>query len=224
VIFAIGRYSLTLAAKEFSSKTPVVYTLVVDYEPNISQKVAGVAFYIPNDNKIGIIKETLPDTAKIGFIYSTNYTPMAVGLKQSIEKHGMKYIENVIDSDKGFSIALNNVLPNIDCFLIVPDDKIYYSSTIKLLLFEGIKNNVPIIGLNKSFTQMGATLSIECDYEDLGGQVGRIFERIHKGESPNTIGIEFPRKFSTSLNLLSAQKCGKNVSREAVNKANKIFQ
>ena len=83
---------------------------------------------------------------------------------------------------------------------------------------------MPIIGLNKYYTQIGALMSVECDYEELGRQAGRMVERILAGEPPSAIGIESPKKFSVSLNLITAQKCGKKIPQEFISKAKKVFQ
>jgi len=224
IIFVIGRKSLEYAARDFSSNTPVVFTVVADYKVEDSQKVAGITLGVPDEKKISLIKEILPDTSRVGVIYSNSFRVKAEGLQQAVEKHGLKYVENVINSEQDFVSALTNMLPNIDCFIMFPDDKIYFSTTMKLLFFESLKRNVPVIGLNKYYTQMGAVCSVECDTEELGKQAGRMVERILAGESPNAIGIESPKRFSTSINLITAQKCGRKIPQEAVNDAQKVFQ
>jgi putative tryptophan/tyrosine transport system substrate-binding protein len=223
LIFAVGKKSLDFAVREFSADTPVVYAMVSDYKQNNAQKVTGINLWISNEKKVVTLKEIFPDANKIGVIYSASFRKMAKGINRSIEKNGMKYYEVVIESDKDFVAAVKQILPKIDYFLMVADNSVYYNVTIELLLLESIKYNVPVIGLNRSFTQSGAIMSMECDYFDMGLQGGQIAGRIINGESPNSIPIQVPRKVGISLNLAVAEKIGKKISQEIIIKASKIF-
>jgi putative ABC transport system substrate-binding protein len=224
IIFVIGRRSLDYAAKNFSAGTPVVFTVVADYKVDGGKEIAGITLQVPNDKKAVAIKEVLPNASRVGVIYSNSFQSKTEGLQQAIEKNGMKYVENTIDSEQDFSHAVENMFPNIDCFVVLPDDKIYFSTTVKLLLLQSAKMNIPIVGLSKYFTQMGALMSVECDYTELGKQSGRIVERILAGESAGSIGVEAPRKFRISLNLKTAQKYGKKIPQEVIDKAKPVYQ
>jgi putative ABC transport system substrate-binding protein len=119
--------------------------------------------------------------------------------------------------------AFKELWRQIDCFLIIPDSRVYSAKSVEYLLVEAFRKTIPVIGLSSSYTKAGALISFECDYEDLGEQAAEIALKILNGEDPAKIKYLGPKKINFSLNLLAAQRLDIKISSDVIKEAKEVF-
>ncbi|MEA2005498.1 MAG: ABC transporter substrate-binding protein [Acidobacteriota bacterium] len=212
----------TKIAQEVVKDIPVVFTMVLD--PKGGKILPpGVSMDIPPEIKLKIIKRVLPGAKRIGLIYSANSTPDYKEILQISRQFGIQIIGEEINSREEFPDLLKHLWMQIDCFLMIPDSKIYFLESVEYLLIEGLRRKIPIIGLSSSYTRAGALISFDCNYEDLGEQAAEIALKILAGE--NLVKTQFipPRKISFSLNMLAAEKLEIEVPSEIIKAAKEVF-
>jgi putative ABC transport system substrate-binding protein len=223
LIAVFGKKSLSFATTDLPQNTPVVFGMVYSYDNAIRSNATGVTMNISYEKRLSIIKEMIPSTIRLGILYTNSGKPDLQGLPEACKQNNLQLVEKIITSENEFPAAIHDISQKIDCFLIVLDSTLYFSQTIKLLLLESMKSNIPVVGFNQFFTQSGCILSMECDYADLGLQIGKIAEKILGGQTPESIAVQPPNKIYTSINTLIANRIGKTIPAEAAKKASKVF-
>jgi putative ABC transport system substrate-binding protein len=58
------------------------------------------------------------------------------------------------------------------------------------------------------YTEAGALLSFDCDFEDNGRQAGEAALKVLSGVKPADIPTAFPENYKLSINALTAKKIG----------------
>jgi putative ABC transport system substrate-binding protein len=212
----------TRIAQDMVTDVPIIFTMVLDpHRSGIS--VPGVSMNIPYETKLETLKEILPNKTKIGVIYSPQSTSSYEELLKASRNFGFDLAGIEISSEKEFPQAIRTLSEKMDCFLMLPDPKIYFPKSIQHLLHESIKRKIPTIGLSSSYTRAGALISFDCDYRDLGKQAADLaLERLAADKSQQTEFIK-PKKAEFSLNLLVAERLGIRLSSKIIKQASEVF-
>jgi putative ABC transport system substrate-binding protein len=222
VVITLGTKASKLA-KERIKDTPVVFCMIFDPHKITALNITGVSVEIPTKTKLQGIKRILSHTKKIGLIYSPVLTPAYEEISLLCNSIGFELVRRKIDSEKEFPDALKDISHKIDCFLMIPDSKIYFPKSVEYLLLESLREKFPVVGLSSVYTKAGALFSFECDYNDLGRQAAKITLRILNGEKPAHIQPEMPKKINLSLNLITAKRMGIKVPSQIIKEASEVF-
>jgi putative ABC transport system substrate-binding protein len=221
LILTIGT-NATRIAQDMVTDVPIIFTMVLDpHRSGIS--VSGVSMDITYETKLETLKDILLDKTKIGVIYSPQSTSSYEELLKASRNLGFNVAGIEISSEKEFPEAVKTIFEAADCFLMLPDPKIYFPKSIQHLLHESIKSGIPTIGLSSTYTRAGALISFDCDYRDLGKQAADLaLERLAADKPQQTEFIK-PRKAEFSLNLLVAERLGIRLSSKIIKQASEVF-
>lgn len=222
LVFTLGTKASKLAKEEIDN-IPVVFSIVLDPEGLIDSNVTGVLLGIPARMKLTEIKRILPDVKKIGLVCSPKTASLYQETLQSCRELGLQLITRKIDTGKEFPEAIEEISRQIDCFLMIPDAKIYFPQSVEYLLLESLRKGFPVVGLSSFYTKAGALLSFDCNYKDLGRQAGEIALKILDGEEPADIPHSRPRVIKFSLNLLVAERLGIKIPSAIIEEAGEVF-
>lgn len=222
MVFTLGTKASKLT-KEKIKDIPVVFCMVLDPRAIIDLNVTGVSIDIPPGVKLKEVKRIIPNVKRIGMIYSAKTTSLYEEVLQACRELGLQLIGKKIDSGKELPDAIEEISWQIDCFLMIPDSKIYFPRSVKHLLLESLRKEFPVVGLSSFYTKAGALISFDCDYNDLGRQSGEIVLRILNGEKPANINPLRPRKIKLSLNLITAERFGIKIPPRIIREASEVF-
>lgn len=239
IVLALGTRALKLLKMRVGD-IPIIACMVVNQDDIEGALVTGVTMSIPTDTKLRWINRNLPQAEWIGLIYSPETVEIAAKISQVCKEFGYEVVAQKINSGEEIAGALQRIGSKIDCFLMIPDARIYFPKSIEYLFMEGLKRKFAIIGLSSFYTKAGAFVSFDCDYDDLGRQTAEMAMKILSPtdippESENSktsttkrqrmtdIPPEFPRKVTFSLNLLVAEKIGIKIPRATIKEAKEVF-
>ena len=223
IIFALGTKAQRMARLSFRT-IPIVYALVLEPEDVKDPMMTGVLMDIPAKMRINEIRRICPDRKRFGIIYSEESATKAVEIVQYCYEIGLTITARKVVSEKELPDALTELVKKkIDCFIMVPDTKIYFPQSVKYLLQESLKNKFPVVGLSRFYTKDGALLSFDCDYKDLGQQAGEITVQILNGSKPEAIKPVNPRKVDISINTVMADKIGLSISPDIIREATYVY-
>lgn len=218
LVFTIGSAASKLA-KEKIENIPILFCMVLDPKVVVGLNITGVSMDIPARMKLENIKRILPDVQKIGLTYSSKLAQQYHEILLVSEELGFQVIGMEIASGNELASALEEISPQIDCFLMIPDSEIYFPQSVKYLLLESLRNKFKVVGLSSFYTKAGALISFDCDYKNLGEQAGKIAISILNGENPNDIDPVPPEKIKISINLITAERLGVKISEDVIKEA-----
>lgn len=222
IVITLGTKASKLA-KEKIKDIPVVFCMVFNPREITGLNITGVSMEIPVETKIKGIKKILPNAKRIGLIYSTESAPDHEEISRVCGLIGFTLFAKKIDSEEGLPGALKDISGQIDCFMMIPDSKIYSPMSVKHLLLESLRKEFPVFGLSSSYTKAGALFSFDCDYADLGRQAAEITLRILNGEKPSDIAPSVPKKIKLSLNRSVAERLGIEIPSQIIKESSKVF-
>ncbi|PIX16670.1 hypothetical protein CO110_07040 [Candidatus Desantisbacteria bacterium CG_4_9_14_3_um_filter_40_11] len=222
IVFALGTRALKLL-KMRVGEIPIIVCMVINQDEINGANITGVTLSIPTMIKLQWINENLSQTKRIGLIYSIETAELVAKISQDCKKSGYEVVAQKINSGEEITWALQKIASRIDCFLMVPDARIYFPKSIEYLLMEGLKRKFAVIGLSSFYTKAGAFVSFDCDYQDIGRQTAEMAMKILNGQSPTDIPSESPRKTTFSLNLLVAEKIGIKIPPVVIKEAKEVF-
>jgi ABC-type uncharacterized transport system substrate-binding protein len=221
-VLPIGDAATSLVSEKL--KIPLIFCMATESNKYAAPPNTGVLLDVSAENKIKIILKAMPNLNSIGILFSADSSKERDELSAVCADRGIKFIDKKIESESEFSDSLDYVLSKSNCFVMMADTKIYYSQTVKLLMLKSGVAKVPVVGLSAMFTQIGALMSVEDDYTNVGEQVGGILGRIiNNNEDPGNIKIQKAKKNTFSLNLATAAKLGIQIPQEASKEAFEKF-
>ena len=222
VIVTLGRKAYRYVRK-YAPGTPVVGALVYFDDGEHTAVTTGVSLQIPAAVQVPIVIKSFPKVKKIGTLFTKNTEQQCQQLGSYCIKNGFTFTAMYVESEKDFPAKVQEILPQVDCFIVVPDTSLYFTQSIRYLLLEGLRQKVPVIGLSNYFTKAGAVMSIECDYEEVGIQTSEMLQTVLKGVSVTDMPIAFARKTRYTVNTFAAERIGLSISPETLNNAYKVF-
>jgi ABC-type uncharacterized transport system substrate-binding protein len=231
LIFVTSTPTLQMAIKKIKD-IPVVFTVVAD--PVIAG--AGVDFenHLPNFTGIstmgdykgmtGLIRMILPQTKKIGTLYSpgeTNSVRNLEELKKCAEHEGIEVISVPVNSSSETTDAAQSLIarqPEIICQIIDNLTSVSISAIIK----SSQENKIPMFGFVSDQAEKGAVLVVSRDYIQAGVDAARLAKKIIDGASPMDIPFELVSKTTVLINRSAAIRYGISIPTELLSKDNVI--
>ena len=190
------------------------------------QNVAGVSSEGPIRQSLAFIKSLLPDTQRIG----TLWTPSELNSNFYLEKAkegaaelGLEIIAVPIANTSEVLLSAQILINHkIDVIYQISDNTINqaFQSVAKV----AVDNGVPLFGGFLSSTELGACAAMGWNFLDMGYQAGAIAVRVKNGESPGSIPFQYMDKVLLHLNLRMAELQGIEFPEDVVNSADRILQ
>ena len=176
IIVTVGT-TATRSAINNARQVPMVFTMVLDHFSDFisspaarNSRIAGVTLAIPAEDQFRFIRDTMPFSRRVGWLYSAD--SISLRTAQNLARNdGMQLVAYEISSERDIQNGLREILPNIDVFWMPPDAIIYGDANIlRLILRECFINNVPIFAVSKHLAVAGTAFALGIDYEDIGKQ------------------------------------------------------
>lgn len=213
VIVAISTPSAQ-ATLNATKDIPIVYTAVTDgLSAGLkADNITGTSDMSPLDKQVTLIKNILPETEKIGFLYNPseqNSLLLLKKFKEMANKNNLKVIEKGVSSVNDINLAIDSLLSQIDV-LYIPTDNLVVSAA-NLVLQKANRKKIPVISSIEDIVKKGALATESIDYEKLGYQTGEIIVDILNGKSPKNIAVETLKETTLIINKKAAKSYNINL-------------
>ena len=171
---------------------PVVYTAVSDpvaaglaNEDGTSVgNATGTSDKLPVEEQLKMIREILPDAAKIGIIYTTseaNSVSTIEEYKAIAGEYGFEIVETGINTIADVDLAAADMVGKVDCISNLTDNTVV--SALQTVLAYANEAHIPVFGSEIEQVKNGCLASMGIDYISLGRQTGNMAAAILKGEA-----------------------------------------
>ncbi len=224
-----------IAAKQATSTVPVVFAWVGD--PIQTHLIA--AYASSNNNLTGIatssdalsgkrleallavapkVKRLLAVVAPKEYVANSSFR----FLQETAKKFGVQVVRRDATTEEEFKQALwETPKGSVDAIYHIPS---YLGSYIRLLIDKAKQDKIPLVVHEESMAEKGALLSYGPDFRSVGIQSARLVAKILKGEKPSEIPSETPEKLLLVVNLTTAKAIGLKMSREVIERVDRIVE
>jgi len=159
----------------------------------------------PAHRQAQLVAAALPNIHSIGLLYSSRPEGLDL-LKRKLHKHGIALIEQRVDSDRHLSNALHEILDSSDALLVLPDDAVYNSSTVRNIMLASYRARVPLIGFSPSYVNAGALCAVFSTQAQIAAQVVDTIRKF--GDTKTLPPARYPHDFEVMLNEHVASSMG----------------
>lgn len=183
-IFTVGIIPTYAAFELLSDKrqVPVVFTLVFSPERlgKLPKNFCGVLMHPDPKESLSKFSQIFQKENELYIPFSDSSESAAEELKKEGEKLGIKVILRRVRTDEDIMDFLNNYQKNLAPLWLLPDPLIVNPDTIPIIT--DISKNSPVIAFSRVLLNLGAKLSYEIDFYELGKKSAEIIQKIIKKE------------------------------------------
>lgn len=171
---------------------PVIYTAVSD--PVAAQlanadgtnpgQVTGTSDALPVEAQLKLIRAIMPDATKIGILHTTSETNSDSTLatyRELAANYGFEIVDQGISMGSDIPMALDALLPQVDCTTNLTDNTVVQN--LPIVLEASKEAGKPVFGSEIEQVANGCVASEGIEYVELGRQTGRMAAKVLKGEA-----------------------------------------
>lgn len=178
---------------------PVIYTAITDpvgaalafSDGTNPGQVTGTSDLLAVEAQLQMIRALMPEAKKIGILYLTSETNNTLPLSmysQLAPQYGFEIVAKGISAGADIPLALDALLPQVDCLSNLTDNTVV--SYLTLVLEMAGEAGKPVFGSEIEQVKLGCVAAEGLEYLELGKQTGRMAARVLKGESAQDIPYE----------------------------------
>ena len=153
--------------------------------------ITGTSDALPVEAQLKLIRALMPDATKIGILHTTSETNSDATLalyKELAPNYGFEIIDKGISTGADLPMALDALLPQVDCTTNLTDNTVV--SYLAVVLEKSEEYGKPVFGSEIEQVINGCVASEGIEYTELGRQTGRMAARVLRGESAEDIPYE----------------------------------
>lgn len=170
----------------YEKEIPVVFTAITDPEgAKLTEgEVTGTSDVLPVEAQLKLIRELLPDSEKIGILYTTSETNSEYTIKmynELAEDYGFEIITQAVSDGADVAAAMDTILDKVDCISNLTDNTVV--GQLDIMLEKANNAGKPIFGSEIEQIKKGCIAGEGLEYFDLGIQTGKMAAKILRGEA-----------------------------------------
>jgi ABC-type uncharacterized transport system substrate-binding protein len=235
VIFTTGT-TATLAAAAITRDIPIVFIHqsdplligLMEGPGGTRTNLTGVAAFVEQmmDKRLAVLKDIVPGTRKIHIFFDwnnrhseKNFDDAETGAKRL----GLQAVRHRIKSVDELNAAVSGLDPDQgDAIFQIPDDLV--ESGAERIFDVARQKKIPTMFDEEAWAIKGSLAAYGPNYFEMGRQAGRLVDKILKGHSTASLPVERAVKYDLTLNYRTARAIGLSLSREILQKANKVIR
>lgn len=204
----------------FSSVTDAVGAGLVDSNEAPGKNVTGTLDMPVIADQIAVIKDVLPDAAKLAILYTSseaNSEIQAEEAKAAAEDLGMEVVVQTSSSSNDIPQVISSVVGSVDAIYIPSDNA--FASAMATVNSTAVENQIPVFCAVEAMIAEGGIATTAIDYYELGKQTAAMAVRVLNGEKASDIAVETQKECALVINETFAASVGVEIPAEIVEKA-----
>ncbi len=169
---------------------PVIYSAVSDpagaklanADGKNDKAITGASDLLPVEAQLKLIRSIMPQATKIGIVYTTSEVNNDLQLKQYHElagQYGFEIVESGISTGADIPLALDALLPQVDCLTNLTDNTVV--SYLAVLLDKANTAKKPVFGSEMEQVKLGCLAAEGVEYVALGNETGKLAVQVLEG-------------------------------------------
>mgnify|MGYP005775195751 CR=1 FL=1 len=207
---------------------PTIYTAVTYPEEAglTNGNITGTSDRFLVDEQLQLIKQVLPNTSKIGVIYTTsevNSTKTVEDLKEAAANYDVEIVDKGITNAFEIQLAVDSIINDVDCFLCIIDNNVV--SGLSLMIEKTNEKGIPVFGSEIEQMKLGCICGKGIDYYELGIKTGKMAAKILKGEEKaSEMEYEVVEEGTLYINSEALEKVNIELPEEIINNAIDVIE
>lgn len=180
LIIAVGNDSLK-AAQSANGDLPIYAIKINQSELRAIHRdslkknrlITGIYLDQPFERYAALIRNALPQYRRVGLLLSQNSKTLKPTFDSVMSKHGLTPVVTIVRSNDLPQRVLERLALKSDLVIAIFDEQIYTAENIKSHLLTAFRHQIPMIGVTRNFSDVGAIASLYTDNFELGKQAAK---------------------------------------------------
>lgn len=168
----------------FTAVTDPIAAGFADADGKAMGNVTGTSDALPIEAQLATIRAMMPDAKKVGILYTTSEVNSVSAIeeyKALAGNYGFEIVESGISTSADIALALDALLPKVDCMTNLTDNTVV--AALALVLDKANAAGKPVFGSEIEQVKLGCIAAEGLDYIALGRQTGLMAAKVLKGEA-----------------------------------------
>jgi putative ABC transport system substrate-binding protein len=223
LIYCIGSKAYLLA-QNYAANKKLLFSSAINWRRlNITERTYGIANELSSAQEISLLRYFFPTVRTIGLFYNDKFSREYVEtIKKDASALGINIINQSINDAQEINEALNEILPKIDLFWIIPDPVVLSSKESVQQIFQSTRQQKkPVYAYSDVFIEQGAVLAVSADVETIGRQSASLALLMDKDKVPSGT-VQSPAGSTVTLNKCAVDALQLKFNQDALDSVNKI--
>jgi len=222
-VIAVGGRAAARLAHELSSQVGLFYCMT----PNpakigltVRANTTGISTETKLIEQVRLIESSNIKIKRIGMLYRSKSKISSAMIEKirAVLPASWELVTVDLDSTKSESAGIKDLLKKkIDLVWTVPDPAVFNSSTIKALLIDSLRKEVPVFGFSHSLVRAGAIFGIGIDPKDQGVHIAQLVTN-------EAIDLHLQADLQFAVNLIVAERIKLRLPGPFIDQAEMVYR
>ena len=226
LFFALGS-SATRFVQELSEDAPLVYSMVLDYDPILAthrSRRYGISFDVDADIQFDHFRQAFPELKKLAILARADMDSAWLhSIQAKAKNYQIELIVGQFNSQYDIPELLDGLQKSSDMIWIYSNMETFGHSLMQYVLYYCFTHKFPVIGNSEKHVKLGAVYSVMADLFDVGKQAGLLTLQLFDTKVDDVQECVSPKKTKIYVNARMAKMLEIEFSKAVLEKADKIF-
>ena len=236
VIVAVTSPSVQ-AVKGLTQSIPIVMAVVADplgsgFVESLARPGGNITGIADNsleivDKRIEVLKECLPQVARIGFLWNTKNPNGLRGFERaesSSTKLGVQIVSLPVSTPEELNLVLDQPAAERQIEAVVTASDPMTLAYRKEIINAAARHRLPTMFTSKEPAYDGALITYGTNFMILYSHVAACVDKILKGANPATLPVEYPTGFELVINMKTAATLGLTIPLSLLARADEVIE
>ncbi|WP_144391363.1 ABC transporter substrate-binding protein [Pleionea sediminis] len=161
--------------------------------------VTGIFRDQPFSRYAALIQQSMPKYKRVGILLSQKTKTLKPQFDEVMRQYNLTPVVNIVRENDLPQRVLERLAQKSDVIIAIFDDNIYSQTNIKSHLLTAFRHQIPVIGVTRNYTEIGAIASLYTDNFELGQQAAKHILKM-VDEKIDDMPPLYPESFALRLN------------------------
>ncbi len=167
--------------------------------------VGAVVIDQPVGRSIALGELLAPSAKTIATVLGKASRGLLEELEQETRRRQLRLRYTELDEGDDPLSALTPVVESADIFIAIPDHAVFNRATAKWVLYLSYRQQIPVIGFSRSYSEAGALASVFSTPQNIGQQGGELVLDLVSGKQAAVWQTHYPRYYTLHTNKVVAR-------------------
>ena len=160
---------------------PVIFSQVFNHQDHglVTANSRGVATLAPLEAQLAAWTKVNPTISRVGIIVGKGHDDLITEARLAAQKHKIELRVQISHSDQETVYMFRRMAQDIDGFWLFPDNRVLSARSLREILETAKRGRVAVAVPYDSMLDMGATISLGTQAEDIAATIARVIRQIH---------------------------------------------
>lgn len=197
------------------TKLPLLAAMIPSHKYGALMEMRGrhptSALYVdqPWRRQLALVRAVFPEPPKVGLLYTKEVGIDFSELRKEAQRHHVTLVEMPTRSEQALFNDLFSLLSSSDVLLVLPDSRVFNSNSIRNILLESYRHNIPLVGISQAYVNAGALCAVYSTPEQVAAQADSMV--IQFALSRRLPEKQFPELYTVAVNQEVMRALGINI-------------